>query len=70
MTRKHFIELAKALHAIRPNSLGFHKLDDWGDAMILWSESVAAIATVCSDSNAHFNLARFIAACENGTKKA
>lgn len=69
MTRKHFVELAKALHAMQPFSGGFHKLADWDVAMTVWSKSVRAIADVCSDSNEHFNLARFIAACENGTKK-
>ena len=66
MTRKHFIALAKGLHTMRPFSGGFHKLEDWDRAMVKWSNAVRDIAIVCSDSNEHFNLARFIAACENG----
>lgn len=66
MTRKHFLALAEQLHALQPYSGGFHKLEDWDRAMTVWSESVRAIASLCSDANARFNHARFLAACENG----
>ncbi len=69
MTRKHFNALADAMHSIRPNVISFSHIVNWTLAMAEWSKAVAAIATVCSDCNPHFNLASFIAACENGTKK-
>lgn len=69
MTRKHFEALAEAMHSIRPSGVGFSRMEDWDFARTEWSKAVAKIAAVCSESNDRFNLARFIAACENGLSK-
>ena len=59
MSRKHYTEIARALHATRP-------ADDRSDNYNVWWESVRAIADVCESDNSRFNRDRFISACEHG----
>jgi len=59
MTRKHFRELADALHSIRPSP-------DFPLDFAMWSDAVDKTADVCAASNPRFKLALFIAACEHG----
>lgn len=57
MTRKHFQDLAYALHLARPAS------DNTFEAKHAWETCVTAVADVCRKHNAAFDRERFDTAC-------
>ena len=74
MTRKHFVDLAVALHSIRPKGIdclpaGEILLGTKNEAIVRfeeWFEAVGAVADTCEASNERFNRCLFISVCENG----
>ena len=55
MSKKHFIQLARALAQNKPASDSPEYLQ--------WKRDVAAVADVCARNNGLFNRSRFLTAC-------
>lgn len=61
MTKKHFEALAAALKERKPSNSDDYTSDA---GLEQWIADVYAVADVCAAHNAHFDRARFLAACE------
>lgn len=62
MTRKHFIALAEALRASRPEPDDYLHTDEYQARLSTWEYTVRAVAGTCRSFNGLFDLYRFLAA--------
>lgn len=63
MTRKHFVDLAEALHNIQPASPVGNNDGALVAAAVIWNAAVRATGDVCDKHNDRFNRDAFVAAC-------
>lgn len=63
MTKKHFRELAKGLHANKPSDFTHIAYDRQRDT---WEDCVRVIADVCAQANPRFDRDKFLTACREG----
>lgn len=70
MSKKHFRELAKRFHSIKPHhhtdAEGNRSMTETANDARVWSLSVGIVADVCQSANSLFDRGRFLHACENG----
>ena len=66
MTRKDYQLIARAMHAARPKLCDRVRVNDANAAYTAWDDSVTALCGVLAMDNSHFNVERFISACDSG----